>query len=277
MSVSIQFRWLGVAGVELAINSEVLAIDPFFTRPPFRNLLFGRPQLNRALVAEKLPGCDHILITHSHYDHLMDVPQIASNTGAHVYGSTNTCRLLRILNLPGSQIHNVQAGDRLSLGEFEVEVLPGRHIKTPLDRWISGSLPQNLHPPLRLTDYKMDESLSFRVSAGGCDFLHGRHPAGADVWFAIPVWKQEIFQKLLTEVQPRLVVPIHWDDFFRPLSKPLRPMVAPPQWPWPPLRRQEMQAFQRMVEEIASGTRVLVPEIFRAYSLGAREWLSKKG
>ncbi|MHB8278441.1 MAG: hypothetical protein ACYDIA_12415 [Candidatus Humimicrobiaceae bacterium] len=34
------------------------------------------------------------MVTHSHIDHLMDVPAIINNTGCKVYGSNNTCKLL---------------------------------------------------------------------------------------------------------------------------------------------------------------------------------------
>jgi L-ascorbate metabolism protein UlaG (beta-lactamase superfamily) len=31
--MSLTFRWLGVAGIELKTGEQILAIDPFLTRP----------------------------------------------------------------------------------------------------------------------------------------------------------------------------------------------------------------------------------------------------
>ncbi len=49
------FRWLGVGGVELSAGGQVLAIDPFFTRPPFSAMWGKRVSPNRSLVVAQLP------------------------------------------------------------------------------------------------------------------------------------------------------------------------------------------------------------------------------
>ncbi|MHB0870884.1 MAG: MBL fold metallo-hydrolase, partial [Chloroflexota bacterium] len=104
MEGSIRLRWLGTAGIELSTDQEVLAVDPFFTRPPFRRIWFGRVFPDRRLVAAKLPRCNYVLVTHSHWDHLMDVPEVVLNTGATALGSPNSCRLLTLLGVPEDRI-----------------------------------------------------------------------------------------------------------------------------------------------------------------------------
>ena len=54
MEASVWFRWLGVAGIELKVNGEILLIDPFFTRPPAWRMWFGRVSANHKLVAEHI-------------------------------------------------------------------------------------------------------------------------------------------------------------------------------------------------------------------------------
>jgi len=66
MMPGIQFRWLGVGGIEIRVEQQILAVDPFFTRPPFRRLWFGRVRPNRKLIADLMPRCNHILVTHAH-------------------------------------------------------------------------------------------------------------------------------------------------------------------------------------------------------------------
>ena len=38
MEPTVRFRWLGVAGIELKANEQILVIDPFVTRPRFRSM-----------------------------------------------------------------------------------------------------------------------------------------------------------------------------------------------------------------------------------------------
>ncbi|OGN98724.1 MAG: hypothetical protein A2Z71_06640 [Chloroflexi bacterium RBG_13_50_21] len=115
--MSLAFRWLGVAGVELRVDGQRLAVDPFFTRPSLMGLINPvRP--NAQLVAEKLPACEFVLVTHSHWDHIMDVPDVLRHTQATAIGSVNTCQLLRVLGVDDLQLKETQAGDKLSLGAF---------------------------------------------------------------------------------------------------------------------------------------------------------------
>jgi L-ascorbate metabolism protein UlaG (beta-lactamase superfamily) len=88
------FRWLGTAGIEIHFQNKILLIDPYLTREPIRKILFGNLESNKALVKELIPKADYILITHSHFDHLCDVPTIMSNTDSIAVGSKNTFKIL---------------------------------------------------------------------------------------------------------------------------------------------------------------------------------------
>jgi L-ascorbate metabolism protein UlaG (beta-lactamase superfamily) len=269
MDTLLRFRWLGVGGIELSANDQVLLIDPYLTRLPFWSVAFGRVRPNRALIAEKIQHCDFVLVTHAHFDHLMDVPDVVRNTGAVVLGSTNTCRLLAILGVPAAQIRPIGVGDQVSLGDFWVQVVPAEHITFAGWRPFSGPLPPDLRPPLRARDYRMDRCFGFLMTLDRCRLLHCPGPGvAAEVLTLKPLGTRSTYESLLREVRPRVVVPVHWDDFGRPLSKPARPMIAPSGRIIPPLERIDLGRFQHMVEQIAPATRVLVPEMFHAYDLG---------
>ena len=267
MDEPIYLRWLGVAGIELVAGDQVLVVDPCFTRPPFRRLWFGRVEPDRELIAAKLPRCDFILVSHPHYDHLLDAPAIALRTGASLAGSANACRLAAAWQVPAGQLRPIRVGDRLALGPFEVEVLPAVHDRTPLDRVLNAALPPRLRPPLRLLDYRMDACFSFLIRVGRHRILYGEAPVRADLWLTMPARSHSHNTMLSCIVQPQIVMPIHWDDFFRPLSRPIRPMLALPQRAWPPIRWQSPGAFGRAVIRGIAGARVMVPEVFRPYVL----------
>jgi L-ascorbate metabolism protein UlaG (beta-lactamase superfamily) len=267
-----EVRWLGVAGIELRVNEQILVIDPFVTRPPWRRMWLGHVHSNRALVAAAVPQCDFVMVTHTHWDHVMDVPDVIGQTKATAFGSPNTCQLLAILGVPEERIQEIKVGDKLTLGTFQIEVFPAEHGLVLGRPFASGSLAPNLRTPLRMRDYRMDACFSFLIEAGGLRWLdwgsEGVEPAKpADVLFVKPQQDRAYYQALLGVVQPRVVIPIHWDNFMHPLSQPIRPMFKPPRLAFPPLERVDLTRFHQMIMQIAPQAHVFLPEIFRLYEV----------
>lgn len=261
MSDHLSFRWLGVAGIELTLNERALLIDPFLTRPPLRYLRFGRPMPDMERIARHVPRCDYILVSHAHYDHLMDVPVLLrQNPKATAFGSPNACRVLEIADIPEHQRRIVGVNDRLDLAPFTVRVLRGKHVSLPPGLRFTGRLSKRLHYPLRLSDYRMDECFAFFLEVDGYHLLYGEAPQPADILFAAPM---RLSLETLKTIQPRLIIPIHWDHFFRPPDPPLRPL--------PNLLRytNHPETFQRRVETALPGIRVLFPHIFKRYELSS--------
>jgi L-ascorbate metabolism protein UlaG (beta-lactamase superfamily) len=200
----------------------------------------------------------------------MDVPEAAQFTGARVYGSANTCRLLSALSVPGEQLHEIRSGDELDLGRINIHVLQAEHIKLPAFK--PGELPARLQPPLRAQDYRMDSCFSFLVSVDDCRLLvaagvRADQAEAADILLVNPIHNPATLQALLQRVQPKVVVPNHWDDLWRPLSKPVRPMLKPPTWSFPPIGRIDLAKFEQAVTQIDPRIGVLIPEMFTPYPL----------
>ncbi len=257
--MTLRFRWLGVAGVEVKAGSQVLAIDPFFTRPGLIQML--RPlQPNLPLAAKILPACNVLLVTHSHYDHLMDAPAILSNTHAVAYGSANTCQLLRMCGVPEAQVKELQVGDELLLGAFRVEVIQGQHSPLPFSRVFNGELRPGLHSPLRMWDYRMDVCLGYRISVMGCRLLVcAAQPQPAEVLFAVGQEASSYYRKLIRGVRPNTFVPIHWDNFTRTINKPIHRLTRPGRLPLWQICRLARQMMPRL--------KIIIPEIFKEYAL----------
>jgi L-ascorbate metabolism protein UlaG (beta-lactamase superfamily) len=266
----IYFRWLGVAGIELKDNRQTLLIDPFLSHPSIRYLFFGQVNPNRKLIKEKIEQAENILVTHAHYDHLMDVPQIAINTGACVYGSANTCQLLKILGAREEKTRLIRVGEKFFLGNIEINVLAARH---PYLLFFSPGALGSVHKQyLRLRDYRMDDCYSFFIKFKALKVLvwssistQGAIPA--DVLLLRAVAKQDWYREMLEKVQPKLVIPTHWDDMFRGVEKPIRPFWAPPELNFPPLHRIDLDRFQRDIHQIDPQCKVLIPNIFEPYDL----------
>jgi L-ascorbate metabolism protein UlaG (beta-lactamase superfamily) len=269
-SVEVRLRWLGVAGIELTIDDQILAIDPFFTRPPLWKMFAGQLHPNHELANRLLPRANFILVSHAHHDHLMDIPPIASHTRATVYGSANTCRILAACGVAEDQIQEIQAGEQLNCVPFTVKVVNANHLSIP--GFHPGPLPARLAPPLRAREYRMDACFSFLIQVEGLRFLvcGGGDPIPArraDVLIASLLRGMIYYAQLLEAVQPRLFIPVHWDDFFSPLSRPLRPILYPFSTLIPALKYLDNTRFKQMIAGISPSTRVLYPEIFQVYTI----------
>jgi hypothetical protein len=311
-----------VAGFELNWGGTVLLVDPFLTRPPVYKLLFGRTRPDGELLRQYLPQADFILVSHAHYDHLLDVAEIAGYTGARVYGSANTYRILAVCGLEAAQVVRVRAGEVLTLtpspsplqgegsetypqplpagmgvdslpvrgelegglltlppdrGELEgggvaftLTTLPGQHAPIPFAR--QGRLPARLTYPLRLRDFVLDEDFGFLIRAEAIRLLawHNWRPTPApraDVLvIGADIHLLELGE-LLDQVQPHLLIPTHWDNFLRPLSKPLKPFFRPPCPGHPLPERYDPHVVQRWVSRHRPGIEVWVPGLMERINL----------
>jgi len=273
MKEQLQFRWLGTAGIELEYRGERILIDPYLSRFPFRNALFGRPVPKQDLVARYLSPTRAILVSHPHFDHLADVPAVCREFDAAAYGSPNTSAILRAHGIPPPQIRTVQAGDRVGIGPFEIRILPGRHGRMLGMLPYAGPLPARLNPPLRLSEYRMDVMFSFQVRAADASVLVWNGPESpgvpiADALFFCPLWGARTCAAIAGAAQARIVVPVHWDDFFSPLERTLHPLIAPPGWHSPWIRRMDPVAFARSMNQLLPEVQVHIPDVFKSVYVG---------
>ena len=263
-------RWLGVAGFEFNSDGHTLLVDPFLTKPALKYIFGGRVKPNQEILPKVIQSAEDILVTHAHYDHLMDVPDIAGRTGATVYGSPNVCQVLSAFQLPEKQIKTLQANESIRLANANFVTIPARHPAIP--GYLSGKVKKSLTPPLRLRDYRMDTCLSFLVELQGIKMLIWSSTSSddarpADVLFVRAVASKRWYEKILSVVQPRLVIPTHWDNLFQPLSEPIQPFWSPPRLGWPPLKKINLNDFEKTIHQVKPDCKVLLPQPFKCYQL----------
>ena len=91
---SLELTYLGTSGVIVRSGEHALLTGPLLTNPGFPRLFWPAKTLadsghiDSVLSVHRVDDADAILIGHSHYDHLMDVPYIARRhaTRAVIYG-----------------------------------------------------------------------------------------------------------------------------------------------------------------------------------------------
>ena len=228
-------------------GKDQVFFDAHMTRPSLLKYIFGSAPTDRAVVDRQLSLCHvdrlrAIFVSHSHHDHVMDAPYIASQTGAVIYGSRSTLNVARGGDIPKEQRVQLEAGQTYEVGSYRIKVIPSIHSKpTILNNDLGQTIDAPLRQPAKLRSYKEGGSYDFYVEAGGkkimirpsFNYIAGQmNGYQADVLFlgvaglqkADPEMERRFFEETIGKLHPQLVIPVHWDNFFSPLTKPVRGM-----------------------------------------------------
>ncbi|WGX98944.1 MBL fold metallo-hydrolase [Nocardioides sp. L-11A] len=256
--------FLGVASLLIEDGTSAVLTDGFFTRPSLPRVALGRLAPDEALIERTLAraGIDRLDVVapvHTHYDHAMDAAAVAARTGARLLGGTSAAQIGRGGGLPEDRIGVVVPGEPVRAGGFTLTWVEGEHC--PPDRY-PGRIMSPVVPPVRTTAYQCGEAWSILVEhdsgrtalvQGSAGFrpgaLTGRR---ADVAYLgvgqlgvqDPAYIEQYWAETVTTVGARQVVLIHWDDFFRPLDRPLRAL---------PYLGDDLHATMSVLEPLAQG------------------------
>lgn len=227
-------------------ESQIL-FDAHFTRPSVRQYLFKKVTSDGEVIDEmfknhninRLKG---IFVSHSHYDHVMDAPYISKRTGASIYGSITTKNIALGENVDENQIILFEDYGKYQIGDFRITVIPSIHSKP---RAINDDLGEEIKEPLenpeKLKNFKEGGSFDFYIENKNKTFLI--HPSCNYIENRLENYKAEVLYLALARItkmdeksrrkffdetigltKAKLVIPIHWDNFFKPLDEPTKTM-----------------------------------------------------
>ncbi|MGC2345234.1 MAG: MBL fold metallo-hydrolase [Mycobacterium sp.] len=241
--------WLGVSTLLIDDGSSMLMTDGFFTRPGLARVGLGKVSSSRArvdgcLARAKVKRLAAVVSVHTHFDHALDSALVADRTGALLVGGASAANVGRGHGLAENRMTVAESGEPIRLGAFDLTLIESRH--SPPDRF-PGTITEPVVQPVKAAAYRCGEAWSAFVHhrssgrrlliQGSAGFVKGSLAGRqADVVYLgvgqlgvqpesyiVDYWAETV-----RAVGARRVVLIHWDDFFRPLSKPLRalPYVA---------------------------------------------------
>ena len=235
--------FLGVSTLLFDDGETAIMTDGFFTRPNAGDLFLRKISPDKALIARTLERAGikklaAIIVMHSHYDHAMDAPEVALQTGAVLVGSDSTANVGRGWGLPEDRILVRTLGSVLDFGRFRLTLLPSGHVPSGYPQ---GEITQPLRPPVRANEYLLGTVYALRVEHDGRAMIvnasAGFSPGGlaqqkADTIFlglgalgkSDDANKNEYWRETVEASGAKRVVAIHWDDFTKPLDMPLQPL-----------------------------------------------------
>jgi L-ascorbate metabolism protein UlaG (beta-lactamase superfamily) len=273
----VSVTWMGVATLLIDDGSSALMTDGYFSRPSLTQVAAGKvspspARVDGCLARAKVSRLDAVIPVHTHIDHVMDSALVADRTGAQLVGGHSAANVARGYGLPEDRLTVASSGEPISLGAYEITLVQSRHC--PPDRF-PGVISAPLRPPVRASAYRCGEAWSTLVHhlpsarrlliQGSAGFvpggLAGRRADAVYLSvgqlglrprsYVVDYWTETV-----RTVGARRVILIHWDDFFRPLSKPLRAL---------PYAGDDLDVSLRILDELAAqdGVALHMPTVWR--------------
>jgi L-ascorbate metabolism protein UlaG (beta-lactamase superfamily) len=250
-------------------------IDPFLSQFREPRGSFASPDVNTssdevlqpdlALIAEHVHRADYVLVTHSHSDHLLDVPAVAQRTGAVVIGSQGTATIARAEHVPERQIIIVRGGEDLEFGGFSLRVIPSLHSelfgKHYNNSEFAGPVAEGLTAPLHESAYHEGGTFAYLLRIAGHQLLI--------------MGSMNYIEREMTGLRPDIALigsgasrrDVH--DYSARLMRALGnpPRVFPTHWDsWATATeaaaRREVDQFAAEIRSASPRTRVVVPRYF---------------
>jgi L-ascorbate metabolism protein UlaG (beta-lactamase superfamily) len=235
LPAGLEVEWLGVSGYRLSCEGKTLFVDPYFSRVPLRSLLLRRPTLPDPAALErfvKAPGeVVGVLVGHTHFDHAVDAPALARRFGCRAYGSDSLVRLMALHGLAGQAVE-VEPYRTYELGPFEVSFTPSVHSKLLLGLAVpyDGALTCEHLDALSPGAYRCGRVWGISIAVAGTRLYHQGSANLIDDAIRAPVdvflagvagrnFTKAYWKRILPRLEPRVVVPTHYDNFFRPLGR----------------------------------------------------------
>lgn len=258
----IEVSYLGAGGYLIQRGPDKLLIAPFFSNPGLFRVGLATIKSKPGIIEQYLPPVDDvetILIGHSHYDHLMDIPYIAKflAPNANIYGNKSMTHLLapffetkdRFFELNSKAGDNGVPGEWVCVPDGRIRFMAIKSEHAPHFLGINllggGKQDEDLeYRPQTAFQWKQGEVFTFIIDFMGpdgetVDFrIHyqdsasnppmGFPPEGIkniDLSILCAASFREVDdypETFLETAKPKHIIVGHWENFFRSYSKPVR-------------------------------------------------------
>lgn len=231
------WNWSGISGIVLSDTETTLYFDPAINRPSIWQVIFNMevnpdPKLVEKVIEEmQLTRVDAIFISHSHFDHAIDMPQIAKKFNSQVFGTRTTKNIALSYGVLESQTHTISHLQTVEVGKFKITSFEIPHGKIlGFYHYCDGELLNPKTPPLTTCDFQMGGNYVYYIEHPEGKFMfiqNGRitkelsqfiaSKAPFDIFFqgfANRESNEDQWEKIYSKAKAKLYVPNHIDNFF---------------------------------------------------------------
>ena len=238
LPAGLEVEWLGVSGYRLSAEGKTLFVDPYLSRVPFSQLLRRRAALPDPQALDRFVHAPRdvvgVLVGHTHFDHAVDAPAIARRFGCKAYGSDSLVNLMALHGLT-EQTVEVEPYRTYELGPFEVSFTPSVHSRLLLGLAVpyDGDLTCEHLDALSPAAYRCGQVWGISIDVAGVRLYHqgsanlideAVRVSDVDVFLAGVAGRsftEDYWRRIIPRLDPKVVVPTHYDNFFRPLGRPM--------------------------------------------------------
>jgi L-ascorbate metabolism protein UlaG (beta-lactamase superfamily) len=248
---TLKVTFLGTTSFLFDDGEDAFLLDGYLSRPSLWSIFLRNLEPDYAKIKQFIndrPSLEnrlrYVAVAHSHIDHVLDAPVFAKETTATLAGSRSTRNVAQGYGLSDSRIEEVEDQGQLCFGangKVTITMITCEH--SPGDTY-PGVVTEPLQLPAPASAFKTGLCYSFHIRWGSqkifvhpsANFVPGKF-AGfkADTLFLGigGLGKQtddfhcHYWEETVGTIEPKLIVPIHWDAFWRPLESPLTPAWWP--------------------------------------------------
>jgi len=279
-------QYFGIGSILITYNGKSVFTDPCLSNPSLKDVALGYVVTDTALIEFLNPPLQNVVLTligHAHYDHLMDLPYLATQhlpKESKIVGCRTALNLITSANIPQKfEVANKIKGNNKETGiwiynedkNVRTMVFEGHHPPqiAGIFKFGKGKIKEPLPViPLKANKWKEGETYTFIV-----DFLDkqkqaiekrifvqtssGRFPKGMvpqkileerniDVAI-IPADLDRTFQAI-DYLKAKKYIVVHWENFFK--SKLLKAK---------PFSKRSMNEIRNEIEELGLEEKITVP------------------
>ncbi|MHA2087691.1 MAG: MBL fold metallo-hydrolase [Promethearchaeota archaeon] len=229
-----KLKWLLTAAFEVYSESFKILFDPWISRPKD-----ATPQLVTNI--RDIKNYDAIFLSHGHYDHSADIPEIVKGTETKVYCSPQVGELfIKDFGVNKQNIVKIQPAQTIEFQpEFRVTTIRSQHIQfdEPILK-LFELLKSTNQSDTKIKTEKSPEFILGDVFGFLMEFSNGKKlvhfgsggyyeeelknlPSNIDIFLA-PVAGRTDVDKVIAEManifKPKMIIPHHYDNFLPPVT-----------------------------------------------------------
>lgn len=220
--------WLGTAGFIIKGREGEIVFDPFLSRGENEPSPFN---------VRSFENCRALFVGHGHFDHTFDIPKIATGTDLKIFAPGLTGAILKLRGVPSSRLVHTSCKEEL-FSPYKMRAFHSSHVKFDLPLVLSTmkrcGVKGCLHTAHLGLAYPQGLVQTYFFEIEGKKILHMSSAGFSEKelltyrkleidYFLAPLQGHsaicDIVAKQTAIIEPKTVIPHHYDDFYPPLTQ----------------------------------------------------------